>query len=137
MKWEKIHKSMTQRIKWWNPHRKLGFESQSTQIFLKFKVFSSFLATVQRISAYFNTLLYKLFALKFLKAQSISAHFLHNFWKISRPGIPTQRWFQINTYIKITIMYAWMTLYVQSNFLFLKFLATRIGLINLFLEKLL
>ena len=49
--------------------------------------FSAFLTKFQHFSAHISALLCKVFVLNFLKIERISAHFLHNFWKFSRPGI--------------------------------------------------
>ena len=49
--------------------------------------FSAFLTKFQHFSAHISELLFKVFALNFLKIERISAHFLHNIWKFYRPGL--------------------------------------------------
>ena len=68
---------MAQWIDWGSRHRRAGCDTQCYLFFLKTQWFSA--GFLQCFSAF----LYKVFALKILKNQRISAHFLHNSF---RPG---------------------------------------------------
>ena len=48
--------------------------------------FIAFLTNFQHFSVHISALLCKVFALNSLKIERNSAHFVHNFWKFSRPG---------------------------------------------------
>ena len=85
-----------------------GFEPRSERKelnFLKFQRISApFLqsfSTFQRISAHY----YKVFAQNFLKIELITEHFLHNFWKLSRPG---QQGHQCLIWSTTHVLWVWM-----------------------------